>query len=72
MSETLEILSQYGYLVLFALVLAEQIGLPIPAVPGGFGKPAGLMRQPPVMNMRAQVGIPHLWREAETTRCILK
>ena len=33
MSETLEILSQYGYLVLFAFVLAEQIGLPIPAVP---------------------------------------
>ena len=33
MSDTIEVLLQYGYLVLFAFVLAEQIGLPIPAVP---------------------------------------
>lgn len=37
MSETLEVLSQYGYVVLFVLVLAEQIGLPIPAVPALLG-----------------------------------
>src|SRR5438552_8946160 len=46
MSETLEILSQYGYLVLFAFVLAEQIGLPVPAVPVllGVGALAGAGR----------------------------
>jgi len=33
MSETLAFLLQYGYLILYACVLAEQIGLPIPAVP---------------------------------------
>jgi len=37
MSETLDILTRYGYLVLFALVLAEQAGLPIPAVPALLG-----------------------------------
>ncbi len=33
MSETLEFLAQHGTLVLFVAVLAEQIGLPLPAVP---------------------------------------
>ena len=33
MSDTLQSLVQYGYLLLFAFVLAEQIGLPVPAVP---------------------------------------
>src|SRR5437762_889714 len=51
MSETLEILSQYGYLVLFALVLAEQIGLPIPAVPVllGVGALIGVGRMSPAL-----------------------
>jgi membrane protein DedA with SNARE-associated domain len=30
---TVEFLLRYGHLVLFVVVLAEQIGLPIPAVP---------------------------------------
>lgn len=33
MNNVLEVLAQYGYVVLFLFVLAEQIGLPIPAVP---------------------------------------
>lgn len=33
MSDTLAVLVQYGYVMLYAFVLAEQIGLPIPAVP---------------------------------------
>jgi len=33
MSDFLPLVVQYGYLVLFAFVTAEQIGLPIPAVP---------------------------------------
>jgi membrane protein DedA with SNARE-associated domain len=33
MNDTLQSLAQYGYLLLFAFVLAEQIGVPIPAVP---------------------------------------
>jgi len=33
MSDTLAFLVQYGYVMLYAFVLAEQIGLPIPAVP---------------------------------------
>jgi membrane protein DedA with SNARE-associated domain/rhodanese-related sulfurtransferase len=33
MSETIEFLAQHGSIVLFAAVLAEQIGLPLPAVP---------------------------------------
>jgi len=33
MSDTLQSLVQYGYLLLFAFVLAEQVGLPVPAVP---------------------------------------
>jgi hypothetical protein len=33
MSDTVQVLLPYGYVVLFAFVLAEQIGLPIPAVP---------------------------------------
>jgi membrane protein DedA with SNARE-associated domain len=33
MSDTVQVLLQHGYVVLFAFVLAEQIGLPIPAVP---------------------------------------
>jgi membrane protein DedA with SNARE-associated domain len=33
MSDTLAFLLQYGYVMLYAFVLAEQIGFPIPAVP---------------------------------------
>lgn len=33
MNDALQVLVQYGYVVLFAFVLVEQIGLPIPAVP---------------------------------------
>ena len=33
MTDTADVLSQYGYALLFVVVLAEQIGLPIPAVP---------------------------------------
>ena len=33
MDETLHFLAQHGTVVLFAAVLAEQIGLPLPAVP---------------------------------------
>ena len=33
MDDTIQVLLQYGYVVLFAFVLAEQVGLPIPAVP---------------------------------------
>lgn len=33
MDSTVEFLLRYGYLLLFVVVLAEQIGLPIPAVP---------------------------------------
>jgi membrane protein DedA with SNARE-associated domain len=42
-SDTLAFLLQYGYVILYACVLAEQIGLPIPAVPVllGMGALAG-------------------------------
>jgi membrane protein DedA with SNARE-associated domain len=51
MSDTLQVLSQYGYAVLFALVLAEQIGLPIPAVPAllGVGALIGAGRMSPAL-----------------------
>ena len=44
MKSTLQIFLQYGYWVLFATVLAEQLGLPIPAVPAllAMGVLAGL------------------------------
>ncbi len=43
MSETVQALVQYGYLLLFGFVLAEQVGLPVPAVPAllGVGALAG-------------------------------
>src|SRR5262245_39329123 len=43
MSDTLQALVQYGYLLLFAFALAEQVGLPVPAVPAllGVGALAG-------------------------------
>ena len=46
MNDGLQLLVQYGYVVLFAFVLAEQIGLPIPAVPVllGVGALAGAGR----------------------------
>jgi membrane protein DedA with SNARE-associated domain len=46
MSDGLQLLVQYGYVVLFAFVLAEQVGLPIPAVPVllGVGALAGAGR----------------------------
>ena len=34
MNELVDVLVRYGYLVVFAWVFAEQIGLPIPAMPG--------------------------------------
>ena len=33
MSETIALLAQYGYLILFAWIAAEQLGAPIPAIP---------------------------------------
>lgn len=33
MSETIALLAQYGYLILFAWLAAEQLGAPIPAIP---------------------------------------
>jgi membrane protein DedA with SNARE-associated domain len=44
MDDTLRFLVEHGYLVLFVLVLAEQIGLPLPAVPVllGAGALAGM------------------------------
>src|SRR5437667_121162 len=33
MSQTLEFLVRHGYWILFAMVLAEQLGAPIPAIP---------------------------------------
>lgn len=46
MNDAVQVLVQYGYVVLFAFVLAEQIGLPIPAVPVllGVGALAGAGR----------------------------
>jgi membrane protein DedA with SNARE-associated domain len=46
MDDTLRFLVEHGYLVLFVLVLAEQIGLPLPAVPVlmGAGALAGMDR----------------------------
>jgi membrane protein DedA with SNARE-associated domain len=46
MSDTLQGLLQYGYLLLFVFVLAEQVGLPVPAVPVllGVGALAGAGR----------------------------
>jgi membrane protein DedA with SNARE-associated domain len=46
MNDAVQVLVQYGYVVLFAFVLAEQIGLPIPAAPAllGVGALAGAGR----------------------------
>lgn len=46
MNDAVQVLVQYGYVVLFAFVLVEQIGLPIPAVPVllGVGALAGAGR----------------------------
>lgn len=46
LKETLEILAQHGYWVLFLNVLAEQIGVPVPALPVlfGMGALAGMHR----------------------------
>ena len=43
MSELVPVLLQYGYVILFVFVLAEQVGLPLPAVPVllGIGALAG-------------------------------
>ncbi len=51
MSETVQVLLQYGYVVLFAFVLAEQIGLPIPAGPVllGVGALIGAGRMSPAL-----------------------
>src|SRR5437879_13763681 len=42
MGAAIDVLVRYGYVVVFGIVLAEQIGLPIPAIPvllaaGGLG-----------------------------------
>ena len=46
MNDVVQVMVQYGYVMLFAFVLAEQIGLPIPAVPAllGVGALAGTGR----------------------------
>jgi membrane protein DedA with SNARE-associated domain len=46
MSDQVQVLLHYGYLLLFVVVLAEQVGLPIPAVPVllGIGALAGAGR----------------------------
>ena len=48
-------LAQYGYMLLFAVVLAEQTGLPIPAVPVllGVGALAGTGRMSPALALAA-------------------
>ena len=55
MNDTLGSLLQYGYIVLFAVVLAEQIGLPIPAVPVllGVGALIGAGRMSPALALVA-------------------
>jgi len=55
MNETLQSLAQYGYVLLFAFVLAEQAGLPIPAVPVllGVGALAGAGRMSFIMALAA-------------------
>jgi hypothetical protein len=55
MNETLQSLAQYGYVLLFAFVLAEQVGLPIPAVPVllGVGALAGAGRMSFIMALAA-------------------
>ena len=55
MNDALQVLVQYGYLVLFAFVLAEQIGLPVPAVPAllGVGALAGAGRMSLVLALGA-------------------
>ena len=47
MNDLLPLVLEYGYVVLFAFVSAEQIGLPIPAVPVllGVGALAGAGRE---------------------------
>jgi len=44
--DAVEVLAQYGYVMLFGFVLAEQVGLPVPAVPAllGVGALAGTGR----------------------------
>jgi len=46
MDDAVQGLLQYGYILLFAFVLAEQVGLPVPAVPVllGVGALAGAGR----------------------------
>lgn len=45
-AEAVQVLAQYGYVMLFGFVLAEQVGLPVPAVPAllGVGALAGAGR----------------------------
>lgn len=55
MNDAIHVLVQYGYVVLFAFVLVEQIGLPIPAVPVllGVGALAGSGRMSLVLALGA-------------------
>lgn len=57
MNDAVQVLVQYGYVVLFAFVLVEQIGLPVPAVPVllGVGALAGAGRMSLVLALGAVV-----------------
>ncbi|HEU4686001.1 MAG TPA: VTT domain-containing protein [Nitrospira sp.] len=55
MQETLDFLTQYGGLVLFGVVFAEQIGFPIPAVPVLVA--AGVLAETGHMNLWTAVGV---------------
>src|SRR2546425_10364678 len=56
MSETLQFLLKHGYLVLFAWVFAEQIGLPLPSVPLLLA--AGALAGAGRLKVTAVVGLP--------------
>ena len=56
MSETLQFLVKHGYLVLFAWVFAEQIGLPLPSVPLLLA--AGALAGAGRLKVTAVVGLP--------------
>src|SRR5262245_45662771 len=60
MNDTLEVLLRYGYLLLFAFVLAEQVGLPVPAVPVllGVGALAGAGHMSMTVALAAALAAP--------------
>ncbi len=69
MREVFEFLTQYGYILLFVWVFAEQIGLPIPALPIllGMGAMAGMNRMnfafALILSVIAAVSADALWYE---------